>query len=156
MLLPFLHKFTQQVTRWVYKNTPRPTDDCLRKLSAKQRTPMAISLPNVQPGPVELGRTLFGEKKYAQALAQFSKAVTINPHNPWAWHGRGDSLQLLGEHQGSLEAYEKAISLASHEGIHHAGKANALHGLGRTEEGEQSWQHALQRDPSLHWMKPKE
>lgn len=156
MLLPFINKFANHFTRWLHKNTPRPTEECLRKLSSRNRTPIDISLPNIQQAPIEQGRKLFSEKKYAEALAQFSKAITINPHNPWAWHGRGDSLQLLGEYQGALEAYEKAISLASHEGIHHAGKANALHGLGRVAEGKRSWENALQRDPSLHWMKPKE
>ena len=46
-----------------------------------------------------------------------------------------------------------AIGLADSVGIHHAGLANALLGLEQPHAADQSWQRALELDPSLTWMR---
>jgi tetratricopeptide (TPR) repeat protein len=88
-----------------------------------------------------------------EALHHFGQRIGEAPEDSWAWHGRGDSLQLMGESQGALEAYDRAIELAAEIGLHHGGRANALEGLGRMTEADASWQESLRLDPSLTWMR---
>ncbi|MDP6945643.1 MAG: tetratricopeptide repeat protein, partial [Myxococcota bacterium] len=74
----------------------------------------------------------------------------------WAWHGRGDALQLLGQHVDALDAYTRAARLAPDTGLHHAGRANALKSLDRGQEAHQAQVRAQTCDPTLEWMAPTE
>ena len=99
------------------------------------------------------GREALEDGALGEALHHFGQRIQQAPQDNWAWHGRGDALQLMGEHQGAQEAYAQAIQLAPKEGLHHGGLANALSSLGQTQEAEQSWHRALALDPSLTWLR---
>jgi len=88
-----------------------------------------------------------------EALHHFGQAVQLNPEARWAWHGRGDALQLMGEHKDAEAAYAMAVSLKPECGLHHAGRSNALRGLGRSDEAAEIWDQALRLDPELVWMR---
>lgn len=82
------------------------------------------------------GRAAFSAGQYAEALHRFGAALALAPEAAWAWHGRGDALQLLGRYEDALDAYDRAAALAPTTGLHEAGRANALAALGRTEEAD--------------------
>jgi tetratricopeptide (TPR) repeat protein len=102
---------------------------------------------------IQLGQSAFAAQSYGEALHHFATALNHAPNAPWALHGRGDALQLSGRHQAALEAYKKAIANNDDCGLHHAGAANALAALGRQKDADLAWDSALERDPSLSWMR---
>ena len=132
---------------------PPPSEGRLRRLAGRDRRPVAEFGLRVEPGQVELGRRAFADGLYSEALALFSSAIEGDPGNAWAWHGRGDALQLMQSHEAALEAYDKAAALRPDRGIHHGGRANALRSLCRTGDAEEAWRKALGLDPTLGWMR---
>ena len=145
-----------RIFNWLNQKLPPPTEDRLRDLVEKDRQPLEEFKTNeLVKDPVTLGREAFSKGRYAEALASFAEAIEYNSTNSWAWHGRGDALQLLGEPNGALAAYQKAASLAPDVGLHHGGIANALMALNRSQEAEGAMSKALELDDSLSWMNPK-
>ena len=156
-LRPILDRLSLLTAGVVGRFIGRPSEALLSKLASTDR-PGASSRTEDSPmvaasHHIQLGQSAFASGAYGEALHCFSEAIKLAPNASWAWHGRGDALQLSGDHQAALEAYEKAISCDENCGIHHAGKANSLAALGRTEESEQAWSAALERDPTLTWMR---
>lgn len=134
--------------------TRRPTEAELHTLSGRrsnlkpaQWTPTRVASDHIGQGRQALESGFLGE-----ALYHFGAAVQLQPDARWAWHGRGDALQLSGEYPASQDAYERAVALAPDCGIHHAGRANALQARGESSEAAQAWATALRLDPSLTWM----
>ena len=99
------------------------------------------------------GREALDRGALGEALHHFGRQLQEVPEDAWAWHGRGDALQLMGQPAPALAAYEHAIHLAPGVGLHHGGRANALRSLARGEEAEAAWSRALELDPSLTWMR---
>jgi len=102
---------------------------------------------------IERGRSALKAQDYAEALHCFGQAIQINDEARWAWHGRGDAMQLSGHHVEAERAYGSAMALDPSCGLHHAGHANALAALGRLEEANAAWTEALRLDPGLQWMR---
>lgn len=129
----------------------RPTDQQLQTLSERDRPGLTIELPSV--GSVtemlRIGRAQLASQQLDQACSSFREALTLNPNNPWAWHGLGDALQLNADYKEALAAYERAIELQPRQGLHHGGHANALRALNRTTEAKASQSRALSLDPTL-------
>ena len=129
---------------------PAPSKSKSTDLVHKDRTPH----PSLRyQSPLEKARQALAEGSYAQALSLFSLLIQDRPNNNWAWHGRGDAFQFMGAPDQAEMAYDQAHNLKPTEGIHLAGKANAIIAQGRNEEGEELWITALRLDPSLDWMK---
>ena len=134
----------------------RPSETLLSRLAAKDRgrSAAAEDSPLVQASHhIQLGQAAFASGAYGEALHHFGEALRGAPEAPWAWHGRGDALQLSGRHEAALAAYEQAIRFNSGCGLHHAGRANSLAALGQTAAAEEAWILALQLDPGLTWMR---
>lgn len=148
----------QQRLRNLYVRLSRifaPSESQLQKLSQKDRAGLKITLPVIPISNLERGRTAFQEAQYSEALFHFSQALQENPHSAWAWHGKGDALQLLGDYKEALKSYEQAIQMSPQRLIHQAGKANALRGLGLENEYQQLRAKVLSSDSSLLWMLEK-
>jgi tetratricopeptide (TPR) repeat protein len=143
---------TRNLINLLVGRLPPPSETSLRNLAGRDRKP-AISLSDEGASPVEQGRLAFSEGRHSEALALFSAAIEEDPENAWAWHGRGDALQMMEGYGEALTCYSKAAALCPGRGIHHAGRANALRGEGRASEAEEAWQKALGLDPTLGWMR---
>lgn len=133
----------------------RPSEALLAELASKDRKPKAgrVDSPLVTAAHhIGLGQASFKADSFGEALHHFGEALNHAPESPWAWHGRGDALQLSGQHSAALAAYLQAIKFDDSCGLHHAGKANALTALGQIDKAELAWQAALERDSSLVWM----
>lgn len=135
---------------------PRPTDRSLTALARQDRPAPPIAVPTPQALGVvdhlEDGRRAVAEGRFGEALFHFGALVEERPDNAWAWHGRGDALQLLGDFEDALAAYDHAAKLQPSEGLHHGGRSNALRALGRISEADAARAEALRRDPGLTWM----
>ena len=86
---------------------------------------MIISLPEGSVDALSEGRRAFSEGRYAEALHHFSTILDHDPEHAWAWHGRGDALQLMGAHADALAAYTRAAALQPDEPLHRSGIDNA-------------------------------
>lgn len=128
-----------------------PHEALLRDLA--RRPSITIAIPKSSESWVEQGRKFLSDHEYDQALVAFQNAVGQNPKSAWAWHGLGDLHQLERRFEKALDAYSKACSFSSNEGIHHAGRSNALESLGRLKEAQTSWEQALTLDSSLTWVR---
>ena len=143
------------MANWIGKLVGRPSESLLTELARKDRpgSPTQQSNPALQASHhIRLGQAAFESGDYAEALHCFAAAVRLTPDAPWAWHGRGDALQLSGDPEGALRAYERACELSPATGLHHGGRANALAALGQPTAAQDAWDTALQLDPSLDWM----
>ncbi len=137
----------------------RPSDALLGELAAADRPGLRLAPDQWEHAEsaemhITAGRAAFEAGQHGEALHHFGLALEASPEATWAWHGRGDALQLLGRHEDALAAYARAATLAPETGLHEAGRANALRALGREEEATEAWSRALTLDPSLRWMRP--
>ena len=130
---------------------PRPSDGTLTALARQDRPAPPIRVPT----PAELGivdhleegRRAFTRRRYGEALHHFGQLLETAPDHPWAWHGRGDALQLMGEHEAAGEAYRKAATIQPQEALHLLGLANAYESLNQAEDAVEARQQAAALSP---------
>jgi tetratricopeptide (TPR) repeat protein len=128
----------------------RPSDQELSQASGRSRggeeVPSAVAA-------LEAGRRALNDGHYAEALVQFGLAIERDEGSAWAWHGRGDALQLAGDPESALASYDRALALQSNSALAHLGRGNALEALERATEARAAWEAALALDPVLEWAK---
>lgn len=136
---------------------PRPSDASLESLARVDRPSPPVEVPTAEAlGIIDHlteGRRAVAAGLYGEALVHFGELIEADDANSWAWHGRGDALQLLGDAEGALDAYSRAEELAPSQGLHALGRANALEALGRPEAAAEATARGLSLDPSLSWMR---
>lgn len=98
---------------------------------------------------LEAGRRALETGQSGEALFRFSQAAQARDQDPWPWHGRGDVLQLSGDHAGAEEAYRAAIERAPGLALSFNGLGNALQGQGDLVGAREAWGKALDLDPQL-------
>lgn len=99
---------------------------------------------------LERGRRAIETGSFGEALHHFNQAAQARPEEAWPWHGRGDALQLSGDFDAALSAYDAALERVDLP-LAHNGRGNALEGLGRLDEARAAWTTALELDPKLSW-----
>ena len=141
---------SKRYTIWAFiQRVFPPTPDHLHDLSRHDRPGMNITLPKSQ---LELGRKMLEIQNFQQALYHFEASILQNDDNAWAWHGKGDAHQWLGDYKESLNAYEQASARSPTEGLHWGGRANALYGLKEHTIAHDLRKRTLTLNPSLQWM----
>ncbi len=136
----------------------RPSEAALHRLARADRPAPPVRVPTAaELGIVDHlgdGRAALADGRPGDALHHFGQLLETAPDHAWAWHGRGDALQLLGDHDGALAAYRRAAARQPTTGIHRLGAANALAALGQTAAADDETRAGLALDPSLTWMRP--
>ena len=154
---PILDRMVLAVARIGGKLLGRPSDALLTSLASRARrpAPTTVNVPPVVKAAehIQQGQAAFNNGAYGEALHHFGVAIKHAPNAAWAWHGRGDALQLSGQYKAAYDAYKTATTIDDACGLHHAGMANALTSMGKNEPAQQAWDKALSRDPSLTWMR---
>jgi serine/threonine protein kinase/Flp pilus assembly protein TadD len=69
-------------------------------------------LPNSFELHVENGSLLQSQQKFAQALAEFTEAIRLNPEMPDAWAARGECYRDINHFAKMAQDYSEAIKLA--------------------------------------------
>ncbi len=147
-----LDRWVRRLGRLMGPLLGRPTDIELTELARHDRPAPPIEIPAFGPDHLAEGRQALADGRHGEALHAFGTLLADDPDHAWAWHGRGDALQLLGDPAAALEAYSRAAHLQPRTGLHHGGRANALRALGEDDTG--AWAMALHLDPDLTWMRP--
>ncbi len=151
---PLVNRFDRLFTRLLRlggRLAGRPDEEMLHELTGRSKggaaggTDSSAYLRHLEQGRRDLQAGDFGE-----ALHQFKRASEARSQEPWPWHGRGDVLQLTGDHAAALVAYDEALARAP-LALAHNGRGNALECLGRLEEAREAWRAALDLDPRLSW-----
>jgi Flp pilus assembly protein TadD len=57
-------------------------------------------------------RLFFREKKYAEAISWFDRAIESDPYMAYAWHDRGICLRELGKDEEAQKNFDKAVELS--------------------------------------------
>ena len=134
---------------------PPPDDGLLVRLARADR-PAAPTAPGRRPSAAaELAeaRRALAAGELPEALHRFTALTRRRPDDAWAWHGRGDALQLLGEPEGALDAYARAASIQPGEALHRAGLA-VPRPRARAPRGRwRAWERALALDPEVAWVR---
>ena len=81
----------------------------------------------------------------------FTKAISENPGDAWAYYSRGIALRLKGRPEEAVEDFRKTLALdpANIAAIYHLGAA--LRTLGRLDEALAAYDRALSLDAALPW-----
>ncbi len=142
-----LDRVFTRLTRIAGRILGRPDEDLLHELTGRSKggseTDSGAYARHLEQGRRDLEAGRFGE-----ALHHFALASEVQPEEAWPWHGRGDCLELSGDHLGALAAYDEALSRAP-LALSHNGRGNALECLGRVEEARAAWQSAVDLEPML-------
>jgi tetratricopeptide (TPR) repeat protein len=72
------------------------------------------------------GAQLLTEQKYKEAVAEFNRALSVDPTYPDAYVGKGDALKGMEDYQTAINAYTQAIQFAPQN----APPAGAFNGRG--------------------------
>jgi len=154
-----LDRWSLRVARLLSPLVGRPTDDLLTRLARTARPSPPILVPSAADlgiiDHLDEGRRALSGALYAEALFHFRERLQeTDQQDPWAWHGRGDALQMLGQAQDALDAYDRAAAIQPRQGLHQMGRANALESLGQVDGADEATRVALSLDPTLTWMRP--
>ncbi len=71
----------------------------------RQRDPIRAYAYHVQ------GKFKYDAGHYQEAIADFDKAVQLNPETLYTYHKRGEAKAALGEHEAAIADFDKAIQL---------------------------------------------
>jgi len=78
----------------------------------------------------QLGRALFGEKRFAEALVHHQRAVELRPESARIAHNHANALVAVGRIAASIEEFRRALALEPDIAPSHFGLAGALHRAG--------------------------
>ena len=98
--------------------------------------------------PLARGKLAFEAKRYADAAAEFRKAVAASPNSVAARINLGVTLSQLGDTQGAAEQFEEAIRLEPRQVNAHYNLAILLAGQSQHEKAIAHLQSALAVDPN--------
>ena len=86
----------------------------LSKLFSKQQSNVVSSRANPSPDSkahVLRGLALYDLNQYEEALAEYDKAIRLNPQDAEAHFHRGNALRALGRYHEAVAAWEEATRL---------------------------------------------
>jgi tetratricopeptide (TPR) repeat protein len=137
-----LEKVRQQIAEKMQRN----------QTLAKQLEEAKGQLAKLEDGgtPVEMARrhsdrgmTLYREKRYAEALAEFKTAATLDPSDAQAANNVGFVHFKLGEYAESAKWLEKTLSLDAGRAVAYLNLGDAYDKLGRRADAVKAYERYL-------------
>ena len=93
---------------------------------------------------VDAGLTHHRAGRIEQALADYGRAVALNPHSAQAYNNLGVALRTRGNPEAALASYRRAVALAPDDAGIYSNMGNVLRTLGRHEEAVASLHRSLE------------
>jgi len=87
---------------------------------------------------------------YNEAIAEFQRAIELDPKSDIAYTGLARVHLLLGQNHEAIASYQRAIELDSsdkHRALDHRGLGNTYHSMGRHDEAIAAYHPAIELDP---------
>ncbi|MEM7204556.1 MAG: protein kinase [Planctomycetota bacterium] len=106
------------------------------ELAERELVSAARMLPNSTRILSELGWAYRAQRKFADAVAAFERALAVDPDDPELWHDLARMCSYANRNEHGLEAVAQAFALGdgSRDRLYSRTKGALLNGLGRTEE----------------------
>ena len=101
------------------------------------------------------GEAFLQQDRAEEALADFDKALALDPGLAAAWNNRGLALNVLRRHDEALASFDRALILAPRSGQVHNNRGDSLRELRRYDEALMSFERALAINPS-DWGQPQQ
>ncbi|MDX1968273.1 MAG: tetratricopeptide repeat protein [Planctomycetaceae bacterium] len=95
--------------------------------------------------------TIARNEQYRDPRRLWSSAIRVNPANPRAWQGLGESHHLAGDYEKAGLAFLQGLRLPQGEPIHprlYAGLGDSLYRLGRHHDAERAFRTGLAESPT--------
>jgi len=92
------------------------------------------------------GAKLLGEEKYKEAVAPFTKALSIDPTFPEPMVGIGKAQLALEDYQGAAVTFTRALDLDAESVDAYAGLGEANMEMGQIDMAQNALRNALERD----------
>ena len=86
--------------------------------------------------------------EYAEAIADYDRAIGLDPNSANAYFGRAYVKFSLGEDMAAIADYEKAVELDPNDASAHYNCANAKHALGKYAEAIDDYGKAIDLNPN--------
>ena len=102
----------------------------------------AVSYNNRGSAKHDLGQSL-------AALADYDRAIELNPNYATAYNNRGNAKERLGQHDAAFADYDRAIELDPTFAIAYSNRGEMKHNLGRHEAALTDLDRAIELDPTL-------
>jgi tetratricopeptide (TPR) repeat protein len=116
------------------------------KEATPQAAPAATSVADAQ-GITARGETLMRAGKTEEALAEFDKAIALDPHNAQALYNRGLLYQREKQHQQAVADFTSANGLTPQRAEPLLGRAISYLALDKVKEAAADLDEAVQADP---------
>lgn len=100
---------------------------------------------------IQLAHRLFNQKKYDEALSEYNRAISIDPHKDSAYYWRGQLLINRGKYESGIKDLKKALDLAPSNKRAYASMGWAYGQMSRYEEGIDSLTRYLEFKPDDGW-----
>jgi len=96
----------------------------------------------------DAGLQLAQQGKYAEAIAEYDKALEKDPDQPYIHANRADALSRVDKLQEALEAYQKAISLKPDDAAMYTNMGVLLGKMGKVAESQEAFKKAASVNPA--------
>lgn len=135
---------------------PNPSLDRRSHPTAPRPTPRRSSpADNTRPAtdPFEdalaAGNSALDTKNYDGALAQYRRAIALNPNDARAYYGLGNAYFYQQRYADAVEPYRQAIALNSNDAVLHYYLGITYDHLPRRQEAIAEFQSTVRIDPTL-------
>jgi len=85
---------------------------------------------------------------YAEAIAQFTQAIRLDPTDPFSYWWRGTSYYDLGQYQQAIQDFDQAIQLDPTFASSYSMRALSYYDLGLYQQAIQGYEQAIRLDPT--------
>jgi tetratricopeptide (TPR) repeat protein len=120
-----------------------------RHVRAVELIGSAIALRATPAAHLSLGGALMALGRYAEAVASYEAALSLQPHLAEAYNNRGIALQQLQRSVEALESFDRALALQPESAEFHNNRGNVLRHLDRAREALVSYERALTLQPDF-------
>jgi Tfp pilus assembly protein PilF len=119
----------------------------LSSAPGKEAYPKAASGSSGAQADTARGQALVRSGKSEEALAEFDKAIALNPHNAHALYSRGLLYQAEKQHQLAIDDFSSASGLTPQWADPLLGRAQSYLALDKAKEAAADLDEAVQADP---------
>ncbi len=95
----------------------------------------------------DAGLQLAGEGKYAEAIAEFNKAIDRDPEQAYVYANMADAYAKLEKYDESLAAYQNAAKLEPKDAVIQMNMGVVLSMMGKIDESQEVFKKAAEMDP---------
>src|SRR5262245_14902792 len=97
----------------------------------------------------DAGLQLAQQGKYAEAVAEYKKALEKDAAQPYVLANMADALARNNQNQEAIDTYDKAIALKPDDGALYTNKGVVLGKMGKTAESQEAFKKAASINPAM-------